>query len=287
MHFLEFPLVIFTVLAQCAVGAYLLITTRLACVKDELALNDLAIKSLFFVLGFMAIGFGASTMHLGSPLRAFNSLNRVGASGLSNEILTGSVFFAFAGFYWLSEVLTSLGKEWIGKGLRTALRYLGAISGVIFMAAMVKVYLINTVPLWDTIFTPIEFTFTVITAGLLFGYVLLNAFNGSSIKANKMIAVTGILLIAIHFIVMIARVLDFSGVVTSIHQGITALDEYSAMIMTQCVLMLIAAVLWAVSAHQTNNKVRFYSILALFALIAAEIFGRGVFYGMHFTFGLI
>ena len=287
MNFLEFPLVIFTVLAQCAVGAYLVIATRMTCVKEESQLTDLAVKSLFFVLGFMAIGFAASTAHLGSPLRAFNSFNRVGASGLSNEILSGSIFFAFAGIYWLTEVLAMIGKSVVGKGVRTALRYLGVVSGVIFMVAMIKVYLINTVPLWDNIFTPIEFTFTVITAGLLFGYVLLNAFNGSSVTSNKRMSGIGVLLIAIHFIVMIARILDFSGVVTSIHQGITVLDEYSSMIMTQCVLMLVAAILWAVSAHQTSNKVRFYSILALFAMIAAEIFGRGVFYGMHFTFGLI
>lgn len=40
----------------------------------------------------MGIGFMASVLHLGSPLRAFNSLNRVGASALSNEIAAGSLF---------------------------------------------------------------------------------------------------------------------------------------------------------------------------------------------------
>ncbi|MCS6067593.1 dimethyl sulfoxide reductase anchor subunit [Klebsiella variicola subsp. variicola] len=39
----------------------------------------------------MGIGFLASVMHLGSPLRAFNSLNRVGASALSNEIASGAL----------------------------------------------------------------------------------------------------------------------------------------------------------------------------------------------------
>lgn len=282
MHFLEFPLVIFTVLAQCAVGAYLLVSTRLMCVTSEEKSKNLAVKALFFVLGFMAIGFAASTFHLGSPLRAFNSFNRVGASGLSNEILTGSIFFAFAGIYWLTELL-GLGS----RGLRTGLRHLGSLAGVIFMAAMIKVYLVNTVPLWDNIYTPVEFTFTVITAGLLFGYVLLNAFDVRSLKSNKTIAAIGVLLIAVHFIVIIARILDFSTVVTSVHQGTTVLTEYSSMIMTQCVLMLIAAILWSVSAHQDNNKVRFYSLLALVVLIAAEVFGRGVFYGMHFTYGLI
>ncbi|MFV0575943.1 MAG: dimethyl sulfoxide reductase anchor subunit family protein [Vibrio sp.] len=282
MHFLELPLVFFTVLAQCAVGAYLLVSTRMMCITDAEQSKNLAVKTLFFVLGFMAIGFAASTLHLGSPFRAFNSFNRVGASGLSNEIITGSIFFAIAGIYWLM-VLLGIGT----RPIRTGLRHLGSVAGIIFMGAMIKVYLINTVPLWNNIFTPVEFIFTVLTAGLLFGYVLLNAFDVRSLVANKIMAAIGVLLIGVHFVVMIARVLDFSTVVTSIHQGSTALTEYSSMIMVQCILMLIAAAFWSLSAHQDNNKVRFYSLIALVALIAAEIFGRGVFYGMHFTFGLI
>jgi DMSO reductase anchor subunit len=44
----------------------------------------------------MGIGFIASMMHLGSPMRALNSLNRVGASALSNEIAAGSFFLPSA-----------------------------------------------------------------------------------------------------------------------------------------------------------------------------------------------
>lgn len=40
----------------------------------------------------MGIAFLASVIHLGSPLRSFNSLNRIGASALSNEIASGSLF---------------------------------------------------------------------------------------------------------------------------------------------------------------------------------------------------
>jgi anaerobic dimethyl sulfoxide reductase subunit C (anchor subunit) len=44
---------------------------------------------MFGLWVLMGIGFIASTLHLGSPMRAFNSLNRVGASSLSNEIASG------------------------------------------------------------------------------------------------------------------------------------------------------------------------------------------------------
>jgi DMSO reductase anchor subunit len=52
------------------------------------------VLSMFGLWVLMGIGFLASTLHLGSPLRAFNSLNRVGASSLSNEIASGAIFFA-------------------------------------------------------------------------------------------------------------------------------------------------------------------------------------------------
>lgn len=55
-----------------------------------------------FLWVVMGLGFLASIMHLGSPMRAFNSLNRVGASGLSNEIAAGSIFSlsAVSGGWW-------------------------------------------------------------------------------------------------------------------------------------------------------------------------------------------
>lgn len=65
----------------------------------------------------MGIAFLASVMHLGSPLRALNSLNRIGASALSNEIASGSLFFAVGGLWWLVAFLgkmpAALGKIWL------------------------------------------------------------------------------------------------------------------------------------------------------------------------------
>ncbi len=89
----------------------------------------------------MGLGFLASIMHLGLPMRAFNSLNRVGASALSNEIAAGSVFFAVGGIWWLVAVLgkmpPALGKVWL---------LVSMALGVAFIWAMTLVYQIDTVP---------------------------------------------------------------------------------------------------------------------------------------------
>lgn len=93
----EWPLVLFTVLGQTVVGALIVSGLGWMAVKDDAAARQRIVRGMFFLWLVMGVAFLASVMHLGSPLRAFNSLNRVGASGLSNEIAAGSLFFAVGG----------------------------------------------------------------------------------------------------------------------------------------------------------------------------------------------
>ncbi len=93
----EWPLMIFTVFGQCVAGGFIVLA--LALMKGELSREQQqrVIMSMFGLWVLMGIGFIASTMHLGSPMRAFNSLNRVGASSLSNEIASGALFLPSVG----------------------------------------------------------------------------------------------------------------------------------------------------------------------------------------------
>jgi len=126
----ELPLVFFTVLAQSAVGAWLVFTFVLLGEKNEKSCAYIH-KVMFVVLACLGLGFIASIMHLGMPARAFNSLNRVGESMMSNEIAAGAIFFALAGFYWLIAITgkmpSALGNLW---------RILTALVGVVFMYVM-------------------------------------------------------------------------------------------------------------------------------------------------------
>ncbi|HBQ6314448.1 TPA: dimethyl sulfoxide reductase anchor subunit [Klebsiella pneumoniae] len=97
----EWPLVLFTVLGQCVVGATIVSGLGWLALGDQREARRRLVRNMFFIWLLMGIGFLASVMHLGSPLRAFNSLNRIGASALSNEIASGALFFAVGGFWWL------------------------------------------------------------------------------------------------------------------------------------------------------------------------------------------
>ena len=109
----EWPLVIFTVLGQCVVGALIVSGIGWFAAKND-ADRQHIVRGMFFLWLLMGIGFIASVMHLGSPLRAFNSLNRIGDSGLSNEIAAGSIFFAVGGLWWLVTIIVTVVVGLIG-----------------------------------------------------------------------------------------------------------------------------------------------------------------------------
>ncbi|VEA87332.1 anaerobic dimethyl sulfoxide reductase subunit C [Salmonella enterica subsp. enterica serovar Goldcoast] len=161
----EWPLMIFTVFGQCVAGGFIVLA--LALMKGDLRAEtqQRVIACMFGLWVLMGIGFIASMLHLGSPMRAFNSLNRVGASALSNEIASGSVFFAVGGIGWLLAVLKKL-----PPALRTLWLIITMVLGVVFVWMMVRVYnSIDTVPTWYSVWTPLGFFLTLFMGGAATG----------------------------------------------------------------------------------------------------------------------
>lgn len=161
----EWPLMIFTVFGQCVVGGFIVLA--LALMKGELRTESQqrVLTGMFALWVLMGIGFIASMLHLGSPMRAFNSLNRVGSSALSNEIASGSLFFAVGGIGWLLAVLKKL-----SPALRNLWLVVTVVLGVIFVWMMVRVYnSIDTVPTWYSIWTPLGFFLTLFMGGAAAG----------------------------------------------------------------------------------------------------------------------
>lgn len=157
----EWPLMIFTVFGQCVVGGFIVLA--LALMKGDLRAEtqQRVITCMFALWVLMGIGFIASMLHLGSPVRAFNSLNRVGSSALSNEIASGSIFFAVGGIGWLLAVLKKL-----SPALRNLWLLLTMVLGVLFVWMMVRVYnSIDTVPTWYSVWTPLGFFLTLLMGG--------------------------------------------------------------------------------------------------------------------------
>jgi anaerobic dimethyl sulfoxide reductase subunit C (anchor subunit) len=165
----EWPLMIFTVFGQCVVGGFIVMALALMKGDERAEVRQRIIVCMFGLWVLMGIGFIASMLHLGSPMRAFNSLNRVGASALSNEIASGSIFFAVGGIGWLLALLKKL-----PSAIRSLWLVLTMVLGVIFIWMMARVYNgIDTVPTWYSVWTPLGFFLTMFLGGPLLGCLLL------------------------------------------------------------------------------------------------------------------
>ena len=276
----EWPLMIFTVLGQCVAGGYIVMALALLNGVDDRAQQKRVQWAMIVLWVLMGIGFIASILHLGSPLRAFNSLNRIGASALSNEIASGSVFFAVGGFWWLITVMgkmpAALGKLWM---------ILTMVLGVFFVWMMCRVYLIDTVPTWYSVYTPLSFFLTMFIGGPLLGYLLLRAagVTGWGMRLLPVITLAGLI---VSTVVVLLQGMELATIQSSIQQASALIPQYGTLMSWRLALLVVALVCWIVPQLKGRQPNVGLLTLAFVLVVAGELIGRGVFYGLHMTVGM-
>ncbi|CDT97955.1 dimethyl sulfoxide reductase, anaerobic, subunit C [Vibrio coralliirubri] len=281
MIFHEWSLIFFTVLAQTAVGGYLLIGARaLVLGHDEEKLNSYKVP-MFILWALMGLGFMFSTTHLGSPLRAFNAFNQLGSAWLSNEVFFGAAFFAVGGLQWLLSVLKKG-----GVAIQKALMVGAMVLGVIFMYAMINVYMINTVPTWDNIYTPLSFIMTMVVGGLLLSQFVIVFANDSRFTVDRNITMLAVIAVAISLLVTVGKLNLIGDIQTSAAKASELVDGLGSYMILQVALLMASLLIWILPML---NKAKVNPVnlgLALVLFLASELIGRGLFYSLHMTSGL-
>ncbi|EOX5602833.1 dimethyl sulfoxide reductase anchor subunit family protein [Klebsiella pneumoniae] len=277
----EWPLMVFTVFGQCVVGGFIVLALALMTGKLSREQEQRVVGSMFGLWVLMGIGFIASTMHLGSPLRAFNSLNRVGASSLSNEIASGAIFFAVGGIGWLLAVCKKL-----PAGLRSLWLVVTMVLGVIFVWMMVRVYnTIDTVPTWYTVWTPLSFFLTLFIGGPLLGYLLLRV-AGVDGWALRLLPVVSLLALLVSIMVVVMQGSELATIRSSVQQASALVPDYGLLMAWRVVLLDLALACWCVPQIRGRKPAVSLLGLAFVLILAGEMIGRGVFYGLHMTVGM-
>ncbi|MFW2205451.1 dimethyl sulfoxide reductase anchor subunit family protein, partial [Klebsiella pneumoniae] len=277
----EWPLMVFTVFGQCVVGGFIVLALALMTGKLSREQEQRVVGSMFGLWVLMGIGFIASTMHLGSPLRAFNSLNRVGASSLSNEIASGAIFFAVGGIGWLLAVCKKL-----PAGLRSLWLVVTMVLGVIFVWMMVRVYnTIDTVPTWYTVWTPLSFFLTLFIGGPLLGYLLLRV-AGVDGWALRLLPVVSLLALLVSIMVVVMQGSELATIRSSVQQASALVPDYGLFMAWRVVLLTLALACWCVPQIRGRKPAVSLLGLAFVLILAGEMIGRGVFYGLHMTVGM-
>ncbi|ELY3758635.1 dimethyl sulfoxide reductase anchor subunit [Cronobacter universalis] len=155
MH--EFPLVIFTLLLQGAVG-FMLMLCLTAGQMPRAGQRTLAMLPALVGAGVAAaLGLLASMLHLGYPLNAFNALRHLSSSWLSREIALAGVFMALLAI----SILLLMMK----RATPWPLLWLSVLAGLMDMAAMASIYNHASVVTWQHINTWAMFLGSVVLIG--------------------------------------------------------------------------------------------------------------------------
>lgn len=275
----EWPLVLFTVLGQCVAGGLIVSGCGWFTVARERPARTRLVRAMFLLWLLMGVGFLASVMHLGSPLRMFNSLNRVGASALSNEIAAGSLFFAVGGLWWLAAFFDKLpaafGKAWL---------VISMALGLAFVWMMSRVYQIETVPTWRNGYTTVGFFLTVLLGGPLLGALVLRLARVRFSPTGFARVSAAALLLSVAVIVMQGQTL--AGIHSSVQQASALIPDYGLLQVIRLALLVAGLSCW-IAPLIRRTEPRTLSLIAGFVLVlTAEIVGRILFYGLHMTTGM-
>ena len=164
----EIPLILFTLLAQMAIGAFWIVFLIDWGLAGQLIAGRVTFIPLLAVGAALTLALIASFFHLGTPKNAWRLLSQVRKSWLSREILFTC---AFAGFWTLYTglILLQVGSFPLWKGLAT----LTALCGLAALYGMQRVYQFRSIPAWNPIVTLLEFAISALGLGSLLTAILL------------------------------------------------------------------------------------------------------------------
>jgi DMSO reductase anchor subunit len=151
----ENPLVVFTLVSQGVIGAFILLflgpflgLETLTPVQHPVALP----LSLFALIGIQTLALVLSTLHLGRPHRFYRAFNNLRWSPVSREVAGIAVFYNFLGAWTVLTVLPML-FGWLPAGVVSALAAIcgwgATVSGIAALYFMQRIYRIPARPYWN------------------------------------------------------------------------------------------------------------------------------------------
>lgn len=166
----ENPLVIFTLVTQAVIGAFLITFFGSMAGIESLVLltsSNQLVPLLLFLISMQGTVLFLSTQHLGKPWRFYRGFNNLRHSPLSREALGVALFFGFMtavtalsllehGFlYWFNDttLLHLVNVNWLDtsvvKYITSSFTGLAAVAGLYGIYFMQMIYRIKARPFWN------------------------------------------------------------------------------------------------------------------------------------------
>lgn len=161
----DVPLVVFTILAQMSVGAFLTLGALrfvLGRKGRESYFDQIADPVLYLIGPAMVVALAVSLAHLGSPLHALYTCENFGRSWLSREIVFGVAFCV------MTIAFSVIHKtHWLGTAFHQLAGAVTALFGIAFIFVQGMIYVLPTIPAWDSWATPMRFFIAAFLLGSL------------------------------------------------------------------------------------------------------------------------
>ena len=288
MYNRDWSLVFFTSLAQWSVGIALWLSWPVIYSNGLTPIfeTDLSVTNpLLLAVVFIAVATLSSFLHLGKPANAPRALNNLASSWLSREILAIGVFTA-------SLVITLLLSWKTGSAqYLKPLMLLSSISGLALLWTMSRIYVMPTIPAWNSWHTPLSFVSTALSLGVITLLFL---------QANDSIAIAAHI-IRVFYISLIALLL--TEIITGgIHQyRLATMDQgmekrvfdkgafYRIFLVRMAILVFtlqLAVILFLKPDLLPGNSGTLWMSLLFVLVIAQEMIGRLLFYSSYFRIGV-
>jgi anaerobic dimethyl sulfoxide reductase subunit C (anchor subunit) len=301
----ELALVFFTIMAQMSVGCFVVLGVihLVGGVKLGSARVDRISDPALYAIGpVMVGGLLVSILHLGNPINALHSIENFQHSWLAREIVFGC---AFAG---LGAVFAFLQwRKWFPPLLRQLLAGLTALVGLALVTSSAMIYMLPTVPAWDSWATPVTFfTSAFLLGSVAIGAALVGVLRWQNRKGNEAdeelatlirkslrgIAIASVVLLGVEFVVVPTYVLQLSqGGATAVASANALLYGHSVMWALRLGLVFLGAGVLGLLLYRLatvgKQRVLTYAAFGAFALVlASELIGRLLFYTAKITIGI-
>lgn len=291
MYTNEWSLILFTLLIQAAVGAFIFNLIVGLLLKDKIEQNKLykILTPTQYAVGFFIIvGSLASVFHLGTPTNAANVFSNIGSSWLSREIL----FVGGFSLLWLVTFLMGRGKQEINQGLAIVT----SVVGLIAVYSMAQIYTSTIIPAWQHFNTFVVFYGTTFLLGTLVSMSTINyaikkeaqSMEGS-LSENIVTSFAYIVIVTVAVQVLVAPIYILSlsnGNTAAVLSAELLYNEYVFLLGLRWLLMLFGGVLltfliWKqfyASKQLTITSSQGSIYLAFIVILVGEIIGRYLFY---------
>jgi anaerobic dimethyl sulfoxide reductase subunit C (anchor subunit) len=306
MNTQEWALIVFTILAQMAVGSFLVLGVVHFFARrqaGEAAADRLSDRALLGIGPVLVLAMIASLFHLGTPLNAPRAVANIATSWLSREVLFSVLFVVVGGVFALMQW-----RKMASATVRFVVAVVAAIIGLALLVSMSQVYMLDTQPAWNSWVTPLSFFTTAALLGLfavgasyVVNYNWVRASDASCAEEQCILlraALRGIAVAAIVFlgVELVTVPIYLAGLA---NQGPAAVetarlltDDYLALLVLRLAFLFLGAGVLGFFLYQNAASPGREQIMgrlaygAFILVLVASVVGRFLFYASHVKIGL-